>query len=141
MDLTKAALIAHVNTYNNDQDPKPFKTIKGYGGQIEDIEQLIDPLPGAYIETLDNTPIADDRLFKFDILIITESRYYDQDEHLTENDAIVGNLCRWIAENQSFSDDNHSYEINTDLLKVDPFQHDNTYTITAIEIVIQQHPN
>lgn len=135
MDRTQTALIAHLEDYN-DQETPPFKTIKAYGGQIEKIKELIDPLPAAYVESLNNIPIAPTPIFKFDILVITKSEYYNKEEHLTANNVVVGNLCRWIGDNMAFSDDNHSYEIDADLLNVDPFQHGSTYTITAIEIVI-----
>jgi hypothetical protein len=137
------ALIQHL-TNGKTANYSTVKTIAVYAGQLSDalkrndIVKMRDLVPAVYVLLINSEPVSFDPEHIIDLLIVTESRSFDQLDKHTDAITICGQIANYLEINRGWTYNGVPYLIDESVLKVDTLTVDDRYSVFAIHLRITE---
>lgn len=87
------------------------RTVKPYAGEVKDAVKLRNLLPAIFTVFVSGTPGAHNPSFRFDLLIITETRTLDKQDNIEANLQLSQKVVDYLRDNWNWSDGKYYYSI------------------------------
>ena len=133
MRIAQKALIAHL------AGQFPAKTVREYAGDLEDANHILDILPAILILFEAGQEFGHQPRQLFNILVITESQAFEDNESTNNNLEEAEAVCRFLSENPSFrpADASPGSFVVTDI-DAEMLSQDRRFTVIALHTTINQ---
>ena|GEM_PF-5883206 len=133
------ALIRHLSL---KFEPAAIKTIKQYAGEIQDADNLAQLMPAVLVNYQDGSPMAQDPLHNFDLLVITQSVTLQKSQSKDTGLQLSSLVINYLRDNSVFTKigGGGTYAIKTEGVQAGLIAMDNSrFHIIDVSLPIMDH--
>ena len=132
------ALLAHLRT---GFDTTTVRTLKQYAGEAKKANHLTQLLPAILVMYTDGQPIAFEKMFEFDILVVVSNDALEKLVAQQNNLELVSDVAKYLREHYTFSAQGKpgTYEILRETTRAQTIVNDHQFNIIAITVQIKDY--